>query len=230
MSVRLPISVVASAFLAQAVYSGTSIEEEMVCPVGGEVFSVTSTLSCTFAGRTMSFRSTSSCDFVTRLPVCPSNGLPVYTEFTNENIRHLDQLIGTPDYDRIRSLPIWFRAYEISAYLGEDGPEKQFDLLISGYWFDTEAFLASDSMQDRFFEEAQNAMLELPPESKPFLQAILAYAGFLTGRVEIADKYLKEAQAATGKPEDLSTYLHLIDTCKTDLSRDGCRPEDRIKF
>ena len=63
-------------------------------------------MSCSSMGATMSLRPITSCDFVTRLPVCPSNGLPLFKDFPADEVARPERYVQTPDYAALRDLAV----------------------------------------------------------------------------------------------------------------------------
>lgn len=207
-------------------WAGTPVTDTMVCPVGGESFENTGTLSCSTQGRTMSFRPVTSCDFVTRLPVCPSNGLPVYQNFSDEQVADLDSFLETPEFERLKLLPPWQRAYGVSEHLGETGTAISFNLLLNAMWYETDSFLANDGALDSLLTETDSELERSPEESKPFLDAIIGYTLLVSGRVDEAEMRLDRASQASIESEYLLQYIATIRECQSDMQRDGCRPDD----
>jgi hypothetical protein len=205
--------------------AGIPVDETVVCPVGGEEFTVTATLSCSTFGRTMSFRQETSCDFVTRLPLCPSNGLPVYQEYSDAQIAELTSLMETPRYTALRLLPPWQRAYGISVHLGQSETETSFRLLLSALWFETEPFFESLVALDQLIYEAEFELERAPEEARPFLNAILAYALAYAGRVEESDQRLMLARQAANNPDHLRQYIAAIEACQSNMEAAECRPD-----
>jgi hypothetical protein len=216
------------ATFAGVAWGGTPIKVNKICPVGGEEFTVTGTASCTTMGRTMSFRPYTSCDFITRLPVCPSNGLPMYQEFTQDQIVKLTSLIATPDYAALRELPPWQRAYGIANYLGQAGSSAAFGILLSAMWFETVPFFESKSTLDQFLAEAELELERAPEANKPIFNAILAYALASAGRIKESDERLDQARQAPDISEYLQAYISAIEVCQEDMSLPACQPDARI--
>ena len=209
--------------------AGIAYLETMSCPIGGEEFTLTRTASCTRMGRTMSYRPITSCDFVTRLPVCPGNDLPVYREFRQDEFEPLEALLGSPDYDAMRDLPPWQRAYAIAQHLGEADTGTAFNLLLNALWFETAPLVESQTAMDQFVQEAEAEAARLDDADRPCLHAIAGYALSLAGRVEEANAWLNKAEAAEGTPDSLKAYLATIRACQGDMGAEGCRPDDPIR-
>lgn len=213
---------------AGALWAGTPTEETVTCPVGGEQFEITGTLSCSTQGRTMSFRPLTSCDFVTRLPICPSNGLPIYQEFSEEQITRLEKFVETADYASLRELSPWQRAYGISLFLDQSGTGAAFGLLLNAMWYETEDLLESETAFAQFIAESDAELQRASEEDRPFLDAIIAYALSAAGQIEEANLRLDRASETSNAPDYLLQYISAIRACQPNMNEDGCRPYDRF--
>jgi len=209
-------------------WAGTPVDETVVCPVGGERFTITGTLSCSTQGRTMSFKPLTSCDFVTRLPVCPSNGLPMYQEFSEEQLSNVEEFLETSDFAQLKLLPPRQRAYGVSKHLGQSGTAASFGLLIRSMWYETEAFIGNEVVLDPFLVESEGELERASIEDKPFLEAIVGYALMASGRADEAKIWLDRASETEAAPEYLFQYISAIRACRYNMQSDGCRPHDRF--
>ncbi|WP_299938380.1 hypothetical protein [uncultured Pelagimonas sp.] len=209
-------------------WSGTPIDETIVCPVGGEQLTITGTLSCSTQGRAMSFRPFTSCDFVTRLPICPTNGLPVYREFSDEQVSDLEVFLETPDFAHLKQLPPWQRAYGVAEHLGQSGTTTAFGLLLNSMWYETEDFLGNDDILERFLAEADGELERASDTDKPFLEAIVGYVLMASDRAEEAEIRLNRASEAADAPDFLIQYISAIRACRPNMEEEGCRPHDRF--
>ncbi|MEO0653620.1 MAG: hypothetical protein AAFY77_01995 [Pseudomonadota bacterium] len=225
-TISLCAAALAFAVPAQA---GMPVDQTITCPVGGEEFTVTVTPSCSEMGRSMSFAPITSCDFITRLPICPGNGLPLYREFSQDEIAHLEGFVSTPDYQRLRQLRPWQRAHGLAQHLGEAGTETSFWLLLRGLWYDPEAFFDGPETLQKFLDEADQERARAGAENVPFLVAIVGYALSAAGRLDDANVRLDQAMRAADVPDFLQDYVEAIRTCQPDMTRDGCRPGDRFE-
>lgn len=216
------------AISAGASWAGIPTEETVTCPVGGEEFEITGTLSCSTQGRTMSFRPLTSCDFVTRLPVCPSNGLPIYQEFSEEQVTRLEEFVETAEYASLKELSPWQRAYGVSLFLGQSGTDAAFGLLLSAMWYETEDLLESETGFAQFITESEAELQRASEADKPFLDAIIAYALSAAGQFEEANLRLDRAAETSNAPEYLLQYISAIRACQPNMNLDGCRPYDHF--
>ena len=205
--------------------AGIPTENEVTCPVGGEVFTTTGTMSCSTRGRTMSFRPLSTCDFVTRLPICPSNGLPLYRDFDEGEVAALTRLLNSADWDEMRALPPWQRAYAVARHLDEEGTDVAFGILLSAFWYDTEALLAEPALIDRMVAEFAAERDRAAPEDQPFLDAILAYALIAANRAGDAEPLLARVRAMPDLPDYLQSYVDAVSSCRGSMAAEECRPD-----
>ena len=224
---RAPLIALAFILAAEPARPGIPVETEMTCPVGGEVFTITETASCSTMGRTMSFKPLTSCDFVTRMPVCPGNGLPVYDDFTEVDIAMLTTFVETDDFAALRQLPPFLRAYGTARHLGDEGSEAGFWLLLNAHWYEPEAFLKNASALDTFIAETDAHIARAPDDEAPFLNAILGYALLRAGRTEAGEARLSRADAEG--PDHLKSYVAQVRACVGDFEHDGCRPDDPLR-
>lgn len=196
--------------------------------MGGEQFTITGTLSCSTQGRTMSFRPLTSCDFFTRLPICPTSGLPVYQEFSDEQVSDLEVFLETPDFAQLRQLPPWQRAYGVAEHLGQSGTATAFGLLLSSMWYEFENFISNEDILEQFLVEVDAELERAPNPDKPFLEAIVGYVLMASGRAEEAEIRLNRASEAIDAPDFLLQYISAIRACQPNLEVEGCRPHDRF--
>lgn len=142
-------------FTASAAFAGIPTSETMECPIGGETFEITGTASCSSRGRYMSMRPQSSCDFVTKIPVCPTNGLPIYRSFTASELENLTVFIATPEFAAMKDKSPHQVAYGVAHHLGETLSPTGFSLALGAWWFEGDAFRNNIRMQDSFLREAE---------------------------------------------------------------------------
>jgi hypothetical protein len=209
-------------------WAGEPVEETVICPVGGEEFTITGTMSCTTYGdiRTMSLRPVTSCEFATKLPVCPDNGLPMYQEFSKEQVSDLTVFLNTAEYAALRDLPPWLRAHGISRHLGQSGTKTAFNLLLSAMWHEPEQFFDNNFTLDQLIQETELELARSPEEDRPFLNAIAGYALAVAGRIEDSNKRLQRAKQTSGVSEFLLQYISAIENCQSDMRKEGCGPDD----
>lgn len=222
-----PFATLAALWLAGAAHAGIPVTVTLTCPVGGESFSVIETTACELEGRTMSFRPVTTCDFITQLPVCPSNGLPMYQEFDEDQVSKLTEFVGSDAFAPLMALPAWQRAYEVSAQLGETGTRASFGLLMNAVWFEGESLSGSTQMMARLMDEFDTELARTAPIEGAFLRTIIAY--FLQsagdGYRERAEALLAEAKAVPDIPDILKQYIASVEACRGNMESDACQPD-----
>lgn len=214
----------ACVLLAGQAHAGVPTEERMTCPVGGEEFTTTGTASCTFFGRTMSLRPLTSCDFVTRMPVCPSNGLPVYREFTDEEVARLEQIVTAPGWDDVRMLPPFLRAYALAQELDGGSDEERFGLMLNAFWYETEALIGDPVAVQALVSEIEAELDRAPAQSAGFLHGMAAMALAHAGMTEAAREHVTRAEAAA-QGENLA-YVAAVAACVETPGAEGCGLDD----
>ena len=229
---RYLMFVFVSIFVIGPVRAGTPVHVEEKCPIGGETFIVVKSPSCSYFGQSMSFRKSSTCDYITRLPVCPDNDLPLYREFTKGEISRLSAFVETEEYDRLRQLDPWQRAYRIEEYLGHTGSNSGFLLLLQALWYENESFLTNEPLLDRFAAEAEAEIDRVEEGEKPFVAAILAYAFAAAENRQKADLWFQWATSLNdgtgndaGGVEFLRAYLAKLSACRQDMASVDCSPD-----
>lgn len=204
--------------------AGEPIRVEIVCPVGGEAFEITSTSSCSSRGRTLSFRPDTSCDFVTRLPVCPSNGLPVYKEFSEDEIADLTEWMESAEYSDLLGLSPWVRSYRVEEHLDEVPSSIGFNVLMQMMWYEPEAFLASNVALDLLIAETGPELERQPPDARPLLEAILGAALMFAGRDAEAVLKLEGIGPVQERQDVLDAYKAALLACVGRTQDEACQP------
>ncbi|MET1413812.1 hypothetical protein ABVF61_16190 [Roseibium sp. HPY-6] len=211
--------------------SGSPVRGEKTCPLGGEKFEIVETMMCTIMGRTMSFRQVTTCEFVTKLPVCPSNGLPLYREFSERELEQLGKFVETEDYKVIRKLPPWQRAYKLAEVLEHTRSKGAFLILLQAFWFENEALLKNGDLFEEFIEEAEAEFGRVDKE-KPFVAAITGYALALADETELADEWLARAVSLADAMDEqnenadyLRAYLSRVSECQDNMASQACHPD-----
>jgi hypothetical protein len=117
-----------------AAQAGTPYAIEVKCPVGGKAFSHTATASYSTWGSRPDGKPYGSWQFPMPLPVCPDNGLPVYKEFSKEEVAKLEPLVTSRPYQMLRegNTP-YYAAYWLMRRMG-DPAEQYLWTLLQGSW------------------------------------------------------------------------------------------------
>lgn len=222
---RLLLTALAVMFMMSPAHAGSPVEREVTCPIGGEVFTVIRTRSCSsFGQRSMSFRPLTSCDFITRLPVCPGNGLPMYKEFSAAELADLTAFLATDTYVQLRPLSPHLRAYALESHLGKADTKISFGLILAALWYESKDFAKPPDPINILLREAGAERARAPATERPYIQAIVAYALGYTGHTDAARAKLTELGTAD-VPKGLRSYLSALEACLRDFSAAECRPD-----
>ncbi|WP_427453470.1 hypothetical protein [Litorimonas sp. WD9-15] len=220
------VFILAAATFASSAFAGMMTDQEIVCPVGGETFVITGTASCSTMGRRLSLKPVTSCDFVTRLPVCPSNGLPVYRDFEEGDIKALERFMETEAYSSLQSEQPYLRAYYIAKAVETADSQEPFFLLQNGVWYGEK-----DAKLDELYQAELDLINEsLPEEDRPFWLAAGAHHAWASGKSERAAQLFVTAKSLdSGENDYLSGYLDRLDACfRGSLEADECSSDTHI--
>lgn len=212
--------------------SGEPVEVTLSCPIGGEEFEIVETTSYSFRQtRRMSFAPISTADFVTRLPQCPSNSLPMYREFDEEELAQLGPFLGSAEFQDNLGRSRYWLAYQTERHLGGANQAIPFNLLLDGLWYDSNATFADEDYIRAFLQEAAIALDETDAESRPFLEAILAFVHFQSGNDAEAEQLLSTAKASPQiEIPLLQAYVEQISSCLQKLDPELCSPKSEIQL
>jgi hypothetical protein len=90
--------------------AGTPYQEDVTCPIGGEKFEHTFTGSYSTFGARPDGKPYGSWIFPMPIPVCPSNKLPIYDEFTKEQLTQLEPLVASAEFKAVGKETPYYRA------------------------------------------------------------------------------------------------------------------------
>lgn len=206
-------------------FAGIPVSEDETCPIGGERFSITSTLSCSYGpfGITMSGRRLSSCDFVTRLPECPTNKLPLYKQFTVEDLAAIEPFITSVEYVALYQRSRYYRAFQIEQRLGGDA-STLFSILLAGLQNDPGASFTDDVYMATFFQAYERARVGFNEDAaKPFA-LMTAYAYARRGHADEALALIAKIKPI-GNKGPLVDYAAAIESCVRTWNEQSCQPD-----
>jgi hypothetical protein len=125
---------VAFSLYATGVQSGTPYKQQVTCPIGGEKFQHTFTASHSTFGSRPDGKPYGSWIFPMPIPVCPSNKLPMYSEFSKEQITQLEPLVRSADFREIAAANTpYFTAAWLMQRSGEK-PESVAWMVVQASW------------------------------------------------------------------------------------------------
>jgi hypothetical protein len=109
------------------------VEESVTCPIGGEQFTYVTTASYSTFGARPDGKPFGSWRFPLDMPICPSNGLVLYREFTAEELAKLTPAIATDAYRGLAAETQYYRAAWLEEQLAP-GTEIVAGLLLQASW------------------------------------------------------------------------------------------------
>jgi len=211
---RCIIGTVTALCISAQVSAGSPFSKVITCPVSGEEFRTTSSVSCSTMGYYLSKKPFTSCEFVTQIPVCPSNNLPVYKKFSDTEIEVLRTIIDTNEFNATSDISRFYSSYYIENNLSETNTETAFTLLLRGVWEDPQLLenlhYAKDF--DHVFEYLAN---DETIEGKGFFYGAYAYTLMQRGKFRRAKRYIKKMAKVQGdKDRDyLDKYIKALKYC-----------------
>jgi hypothetical protein len=208
-------------------FAGIPIEQEETCPVGGEKFKIKSTLSCSnFGLRTLALRLVTSCDFVTRLPQCPGNNLPLYKDFSQQDLNEIRALMPTTAYKAAQSRSRYYLAATIEQTLSSVDEKTVFFTLQNGLWYAPEQGFSDPIYMKAYHAAATRAFTQTSIPNKSMWQAAEAFSYIHEGKRQKAHNIIGQLQAENkdGKPY-LAQYLDALAFCVTaKAGEERCAP------
>ncbi len=205
--------------------AGIPTETTLICPIGGEQFTITETLSCSENGaRSMAFAPVSSCDFITRLPQCPQNRLPMYKDFSEAELDVLRNFMVSETYDSMVDRSRFYMAYIIERQLG--GAASPFWLLLNGLWYDPENTFSDPDYLQEFLMEARAEIRQESEENQPYVQSISAFVAMKVGDFSAARALMQDADVEN--TPYLQAYHRAIEACLADSDSEFCNPQTLI--
>lgn len=201
--------------------------QTIACPVGGAEVEILPTYDCTRTGWTMSLRQTTDCDELSRLPVCPTSGLPLFTRYTPSEVDALRDYVTTQGYALRRDRSDWLRAVDVANFLDSWGSQDSFLLMLNILWWEPDALLADDSLVSRFVSEAKAEIIRQAGtgETQVFTQAVLGFVMMLSGQPDAAKPVLASAQKAPEASDQMQVYLAQLVACADQIDSAACRPD-----
>ena len=99
-------------------WAGTPYPVKMTCPVGGEKFTHTDTMSSSTWGARPDGKPYGSWIFPHPIPECPGNRLVVFKDFSKDEIKTLTPLLETPAYRALWADTAYYRLAWLARELG----------------------------------------------------------------------------------------------------------------
>lgn len=207
------------AMLATASHAGVPYQQKQVCPVGGQKFETIGTGSCSTSGFTQDFffKRPSSCDFVTRLPQCPDNKLPLYKEFTKDEVTLLEAYMATEEYLAIEGRSRFYIAKKIDDFLVAKGsaPVMNFSYLLGGLQNDRENTENDNEYRQWVIDAGVQDIGKGDPADIPYVRLLMAYTAYLGGQFDQASVLLQAVKEDVSVKDSplVKTYVAKVERC-----------------
>lgn len=198
------ISAILLLTVGQTAFAGMPYPDEEICPIGGEKFKTTSTASCSTMGRTLSMQAITSCDFVTHLAQCPSNKLPIYKKFSEQDLLEIKEFMKTETYKNNKSKSRYYLATIIEGALTSQDTLTQFFMLQNGLWHTPNQSYGDPVYMNAYHKAASIAFQSDDLEGKPFWRGAEAMVFLKEGDLEAAKKNIN---LMTSDDADNAKYL-----------------------
>ncbi len=200
-------------------------QQSRTCPVGGETFRREVVPNCTETGKyRMSLAALGTCETANLIPQCPANFLPLYKDFSDQELENVREFMRFETYDSAVDQSRYYLAYLVERYIGQPDSLIGFSLLLEGLWKDPDHSWNDPVYLDAFTFEATGIQTRVPPQDLPFYQAMLA---FVYIKLAQPDKALPLLQTASQAPDALpllTAYITSIKQCANDPASPFCNP------
>jgi len=206
---------------ALAVLSSAASAETLICPVGGERFQAPAAVSCDTTYRLSMLLMPIGCP-PDPLPQCPQNFLPIYRDFSAEELPILAQYMQSESYESNVDFSPYYLAYIIEKHL--NGPDNNLParLLHQGLWQNPALVSEDPEYMAALAYELEPNFTPATPDGNAMLLAMLAFTQLLAGNPEAGHGYLVRAESQTANIVLTQNYLAAVSACFTDQSLPFC--------
>ncbi len=136
-----------------------SVKRTMTCPIGGETFTYQQPVSSAALGMRPDGRPYGRAAAPAPLPECPGNGLVLYKDYTDDEVKTLEPLVASEDYQALRKTDTqYYRAYWLMRQMGV-GPEDYLWALLQASW-EAEG---KPELRARYLAELAEQSAKVPP-------------------------------------------------------------------
>ena len=152
-----PLAILAFALPAHA--ATPVMKRAMTCPIGGEAFDYEQPLSSAALGERPDGKPYGSAAAPAALPECPGNGLVLYKDYTDSEVKTLGPLVASDDYQALRKTDTqYYRAYWLMRQMGV-GPEDYLWALLQASW----QAEGRPELRARYLAELAEQSAKVPP-------------------------------------------------------------------
>ena len=220
--------VLALVWAGSAAAEGVTRTEEVVCPIGGEVIEVVREVDCPRTGITMSLMPVNTCSDVTLLPICPATGLPLFRDFSAEEVSALQKIVTEEGYLALRDGNDWLRADYVAGRLGT-GPDDELQALLMAFGDDPSLFRRDEALTERLLAAIDRMVAERGPDAAPWGNGRIAHIHAVLGETEAARARLAAVPPDADPSGFWGWYAILLTACLADMDRPECRPDAPIE-
>src|SRR5579875_715358 len=136
-----------------------TVARAMTCPIGGEKFTYHQPVSSAALGMRPDGKPYGTSAAPAPLPECPQNGLVLYKDYTDEEVKTLEPLIASEDYQALRKTDTqYYRAYWLMRQMVV-GPEDYLWALLQASW-EAEG---KPELRARYLAELAEQSAKVPP-------------------------------------------------------------------
>jgi hypothetical protein len=160
MTRSLLLAPLAAFALSSAAQAATpTVRRAMTCPIGGEAFDYRQPVSSAALGMRPDGKPYGTSAAPPPLPECPGNGLVLYKDYTADEVKILEALLASEDYQALRKTDTqYYRAYWLMRQMGV-GPEDYLWALLQASW-EAEG---KPELRARYLGELAAASAKVPP-------------------------------------------------------------------
>jgi len=182
-----------------AAQAGMPVTVKEKCAVGGESFDYTTTASYSTFGARPDGKPYGSWTFPLALPVCPTNGLVMYREFSEDEIARLPDLLASPEFVALRPAETpYYRAAWLAKALDPKAADRPWLLLDASWEADTDP-VRKARYQAEFIAAATSA-----PAEPASLEWLALQARAINAQRELS-RFDEAAAALKALPRDALT-------------------------
>ncbi|HEX5183024.1 MAG TPA: hypothetical protein VFW19_07710 [Allosphingosinicella sp.] len=136
-----------------------TVAKKMICPIGGEAFVYHQPVSSAALGMRPDGKPYGTAAAPAPLPECPGNGLVFYKDYTDDEVRTLEPVVASEDYQALRKTDTqYYRAYWLMRQMGV-GPEDYLWALLQASW----QAEGKPELRARYLSELVTESAKVPP-------------------------------------------------------------------
>ncbi|MDU8926532.1 hypothetical protein RXV86_03955 [Alisedimentitalea sp. MJ-SS2] len=219
--------------MVQPATAGSPINVDLACPIWDETAPAIESPSCSSTGRgTLSLRSITSCDFITRLPVCPKSGIPLYWGFDGIDPATLEEIVASDAWKALEGKSRYLRAHLLEMRLELLNPVQRFLLMYGGYQYDLDKSWGDEQYLSVLLPIADAAIAASNDDMPIFINLMTALALIHAHRPDDAKARIEAARAHpqfAGYPAP-GVVADAMTACLHTPEAETCHPEYEVQM